>query len=58
MNPVILLVIEDRVDRPLLDMCLLAVSPRLVREQIQADIRVCAILTAGEQVPVGTRDTQ
>lgn len=43
-----LLVIEGRIDGPLFDMCLLAVSPGLVREQIQADVRVCAIFTAGE----------
>lgn len=47
-NRVISLVIEHGVDRPLLDVRLLAVSPGLVREQIHADVRVCAILTAWE----------
>lgn len=34
-------------------MCLLAVSPGLIRKQIQTDVRVGAILAAREQVPVG-----
>lgn len=46
------LLTEDRVDSALLDMCLLAMSPGLIGEQIKADIRVCTVLTAGEQVPV------
>ena len=53
MNPVSLLVIEDRIDCPLLDLCPLAVNPGLVREKIQADIRVCASLTEAEYVPAG-----
>lgn len=48
MNRVISLLLEHGVDCPLLDVCLLAVSPGLVREQIHADVRVCAILTAWE----------
>lgn len=48
MNCVISLVIEHGVDCPLLDVRLLAVSPGLVREQIHADVRVCAIFTAWE----------
>lgn len=46
-----LLLVEDRVDRPLLHMCLFAMSPGLIWEQIKAGIRVCAVLAAGEQVP-------
>lgn len=49
---VTLLLVEDRVDRPLLHMCLFAMSPGLIWEQIKASIRVCAVLTAGEQIPV------
>ena len=48
---VTLLLIEDRVDRPLLHLCLFAMSPGLIWQQIKADIRVCAVLTAGEEVP-------
>lgn len=47
-----LLLVEDGVDRPLLHMCLLAMSPGLIWEQIKADVRVCAVLAAGEEVPV------
>lgn len=32
-------------------MSLLAVYPRLIGEKIHADVRVCTILTAGEQIP-------
>lgn len=48
MNPKSLLVIEDRIDCPLLGLRPLAMYPGLVREEIQADIRVCAILTGAE----------
>lgn len=58
MKAVGLLLIEDGIDRPLLDMCPLAVYPGLVREQIQADIRVCAIVAEAEYVPAGNRCTQ
>ena len=54
-NPAILLVVENRVDCPLLYLGPLTVSPGLVREQIKADVRVCAILTAAKQVPVENR---
>lgn len=50
-----LLFIEDGIDHPLLDMRLLTMLPGLVGEEIQADIRVCAVLTAGQQVPVWER---
>lgn len=50
-----LLVIEERIDRPLLDMCPLAVYPGLVGEKIQADIRVCAVVTEAEYIPAGNR---
>lgn len=53
-----LLVIELRVDRPLLHVRLLAVPPGLVREQIQADVRVRAFVAAREKVPVGNRGTR
>lgn len=46
------LLVEDRVDRPLLHMGLFAMSPGLIWEQVKAGVRVCAVLAAGEQVPV------
>lgn len=46
------LLVEDGVDRPLLHMGLFAMSPGLIWEQIEAGVRVRAVLTAGEQVPV------
>lgn len=55
MNQVSVLFIEDRISCPLLDMRLLTMLPGLVGEEIQADIRVCAVLTAGQQVPVWER---
>lgn len=51
MKPVVSLVIEDGVDRPLLHVGLLPVPPGLVGQQVQADVRVCAIFVAREQVP-------
>lgn len=48
---VVSLVVEDGVDRPLLHVGLLAVPPGLVGQQVQADVRVCAVFTAREQVP-------
>lgn len=49
------LVVEDGVERPLLHMGLLAVPPGLVGQQVQADVRVCAVFTAREQVPAKGR---
>lgn len=46
------LLVEGRVDRPPLHMGLFAMSPGLIWEQVKAGVRVCAVLTAGEQVPV------
>lgn len=43
-----LLVIEGGIDCLPFDVCFLAVSPGVVREQIQADVRVCASFTEAE----------
>lgn len=50
------LVVEDGVERPLLHLGLLAVPPGLVGQQVQADVRVCAVFTAREQVPAEGRE--
>lgn len=58
MKPFVSLVVEDWVDHSLLHVGLFAMPPALIGQQVQADVRVCAIFAAWKQVPAGEHTSE